>query len=72
MNRPKILCKFENEIWATVLRIACGFDASSELDALMKFWKETCSVDSTISDADVVNFFTDAVQGESFIIFPYR
>jgi len=47
-------------------------DAAGELDALMKFWKETCAIDPTISDGDVVNFFTEAVQSESFIIFPYQ
>jgi len=52
-----------------VLHIACGFDAAGELDALMKFWKETCSVDPTIGDGDVVNFFTDAVQSESLLYF---
>ena len=47
----------------TVIRIACGFDSSIELDALMVFWNTRCAIYPSTHGKDVTAYFVTAADG---------
>jgi len=46
----------------TVVCIACGFNSSTQLDALMAFWNATCAMDPSIHNKDVTAYFVSAAE----------
>jgi len=51
----------------TVVHIACGFNSSTKLDALMAFWNTTCATDPSIHNKGVTDYFVTVAESLSTI-----